>query len=90
VEPEWDEHEQAWALALVEDEADTCRGCGQPVSETTHPDAAGGYEVPLPVVCHGCRALHHRQKNYTSEDVEDPGSYQFHTIRTWKGGGDNS
>jgi hypothetical protein len=45
-------------------EADTCPGCGQPLSESTDPDREGGYEVPLPTRCHACTALHTHQDKY--------------------------
>lgn len=45
-------------------EADTCPGCGQPLSESTDPDHEGGYEVPLPTRCHACTALHVHQDKY--------------------------
>ena len=34
-EPLWLEDDRAWAMALLEVEADTCSGCGNPLSETT-------------------------------------------------------
>jgi hypothetical protein len=57
VEAEWDEKERAWALALLDVEADVCPGCGHPLSETTDPDAEGGYEVEEPTRCHACTPL---------------------------------
>lgn len=63
-EPEWDETNRAWALALAEVEADSCHGCGQPLSQTTDPDAEGAYEVPAPTRCHACTTLHIHQDKY--------------------------
>lgn len=63
-EPEWDEESRAVAVTLIDLEADTCTGCGQPLSETLKPEAAGAYEVPLPSRCHACDELFHRQKDY--------------------------
>ncbi|MFC5744833.1 hypothetical protein [Actinomadura rugatobispora] len=67
---------RAEAIALLDVEADTCTGCGQPLSETTHPDAFGGYKTEPPVRCNGCDALRLGQKDY----AEVP---HFHTLR-WR------
>lgn len=62
-EPEWDADEQALRLAYLEDKADRCSGCGQPISESAHhdadpnnPDRKYMYQVSNPIVCHSCRA----------------------------------
>ena len=67
-EPEWDEEQQALVLALLGTEADTCSGCGLPLSETTK-DVIGPDGQPDPVAsmdqyvvevsdrCYACRAL---------------------------------
>ena len=48
----------------MELDADTCGGCGQPLSESTLPGAEGGYEVPEPTRCHSCTPLHKVQEKY--------------------------
>jgi len=63
-EPEWDEAERGWAEALALLEADTCSGCGHPLSETTEPDAEGDWDTPLPDRCHACTALAIHQERY--------------------------
>lgn len=63
-------------------EADTCTGCGQPLSETTKADAEDGYHSDLPVVCHGCKAVQRRQKDY-AEDEFAP-ALRFTVTRTWR------
>ena len=71
-EPEWDEEQQALVLALLEVEADTCSGCGLPLSETTQdvtgpdgkPDPAASmrqYVVKPTSRCYACAALHEMQ-----------------------------
>jgi hypothetical protein len=63
-EPLWLEDDQEWALALMEEDADRCRGCGEPRSETyaTTTDARGRkvaahlYEAER-IECAGCRAI---------------------------------
>lgn len=47
-----------WALALDHVERDSCPSCGQPLSETTHPDADDTYRGHA-VRCQGCKAAHH-------------------------------
>lgn len=60
-EPTWLDDDRAWAMALLEVEADT-HSCGHPLSETTATDAHGKplhtYEVDLPSVCGACHVLH--------------------------------
>ena len=63
-EPEWTEEDRGWAIALLAVEADACSGCGQPLSESTAPDAEGRYEAPEPTRCHACTPLHKRQQAY--------------------------
>jgi hypothetical protein len=48
----WTEDDRAWAIALLDLEADTC-SCGQSFSEATQPDAEGRYKA-TPVRCHAC------------------------------------
>lgn len=65
VEPEWTAEDRAWAFADLQLEADTCGGCGQPLSESTDPEREGGYEAPLPTRCHACTTLTAQQDKYT-------------------------
>jgi len=81
-EPEWDETERAWAMTLVDVEADTCGGCGQPLSETMTLEAYEGYESGPPAVCQGCKALHRRQGEY--DEDKDVRALRFSVRRTWK------
>lgn len=62
-------------------EADTCSGCGQPLSETLHPDAKGGYEASLPTTCRACEAIHVRSKDYAEAD--DAHLLRYGVERTW-------
>lgn len=78
-EPEWTEQDLAEAIALLSVEADTCRGCGEPLSESTDPRAAGGYEADLPTKCHACAALNSRRDKY-----EDGRGLLFEVKRTWR------
>jgi len=63
-EPEWDDRERGWALALLDLEADTCPGCGGSITETTRPESEGHWHVPPPTRCHRCTALANAQQPY--------------------------
>lgn len=65
-EPEWDEDERAWALALLAVEGDTCPGCHGQMSETTAADAEGKYAASPPTRCHKCTAISQAQDAYHS------------------------
>lgn len=86
VEPEWDDTTRAEALALIDIEADTCSGCGQPLSETLLLEAYQGYQSGPPAVCQGCKALHSRQKDYAEDN--DLAALRFTVKRVWEGGND--
>lgn len=49
----WSPEDRAWALALAEVEADTCKGCGQPLSESMLAQNEDKYRSTL-WTCHGC------------------------------------
>lgn len=53
-EPLWTDADRDEALALLTEDWDTCRGCGQRLSESTHPDSEGAYTVDE-VMCAGCQ-----------------------------------
>jgi len=61
-EVEWDVDQRQIAVGLTGVRADTCGGCGQPLSLSMDPASAGDdesefmYEAKLPVRCHGCTA----------------------------------
>lgn len=78
-EPEWTERDLAEATALLALEAETCPGCGQPISESTHPDAEDGYEVDLPIRCHACTELDRAR----AIDRPNPSALSFEIRRTW-------
>lgn len=63
-EVEWDDDERAWALALLEYEADKCPGCGGQLSQTTDPTTEGRWHVPPPTRCHRCTAIAAAQEPY--------------------------
>jgi hypothetical protein len=81
VEPEWDDQSRAEAIILLDIEADTCSGCGQPLSETTQPEAFGGYKVDGAIRCNGCDALRLGQKEHA--DVPHFHALRFPLRRIW-------
>lgn len=81
-EVEWDEEERGWAMTLIDVEADTCDGCGQPLSETLTREAYEGYDSGPPAVCQACKILHRRQGDYV--DDKDAHSLRFTVRRTWQ------
>ncbi|MGR7002816.1 hypothetical protein ACU686_40540 [Yinghuangia aomiensis] len=54
-EPLWLADDRTWAYALLEVEAEECKGCGHPLSETTDRDAEFAYEAEG-IRCHACKA----------------------------------
>lgn len=51
----WTDEDRAWALALLQVEADSCPDCGQPWSETSSIDNEYHYRAELHR-CHACAA----------------------------------
>lgn len=52
----WTAEDRAWAIALLEHEADACSGCGQPRSESMDPENEFRYE-PTVLRCHACKTV---------------------------------
>jgi len=66
-EPLWLAEDRAWSLALLEVEADSCPGCGQPWAEATDAKNEFAYTAEL-VRCHACstsakRVRAHQDRN---------------------------
>lgn len=61
-EPLWLPDDRWWALALQEAESGLCRDCGQPLTESTHPDHEFSYDASV-ARCHGCTAASRRMKS---------------------------
>lgn len=49
----WTDDDRTWAVALLEEEAEQCGGCGSPLAETTDPEHDGMYRSSI-VRCHRC------------------------------------
>jgi hypothetical protein len=71
-EPEWDEHEQGWALALAFYRDSLCPcGCGHPARDTLAPESAGHtWHVPPPVRCMARDALAQAQAQFSNPRPE--------------------
>lgn len=78
-EREWTEQDFAEALALLKLEAETCSGCGEPRSESMHPDAEGGYKVDDPTRCHACTELERAR----AVERPHPQALFFEVERVW-------
>lgn len=63
-EPEWDETERAWMLALDEYDATLCPLCGMPSDLCQDASAEGRAEAGLPVRCHVTTARMQRAEEY--------------------------
>lgn len=74
-EPEWDDEERAWMLALLLYKANVHTECGHYLPDSTAPDADEGYEVDLPIRCHACTARAQALKRY--EDSRHPEALLF-------------
>ena len=70
--PAFTDDDVKWALALDHVDRDRCGGCGQPLSESTAPDADDAFYGHA-VRCHGCKAAAH-----ASERVDDK-----HGLMVW-------
>ena len=62
-EPLWSDEDREWALALLDVEADTCGGCGQPLSESYLPENEYAYTV-TPSRCHACAAMSRTSRQF--------------------------
>lgn len=85
-ETEWDELQRGWMVALTLYEADTCRGCGHQLEDTTDPQR--DYNNPLapyqyeavdgwPKQCHRCAALDRVQHEVEAQRPQHPGAMKY-------------
>lgn len=64
-EPEWDETERAWMIALETYRRDElCPLCGRPKQICQDPEAEFAFSVPPPTRCHVTTTLRRAQKTY--------------------------
>jgi hypothetical protein len=70
-EPEWDEEQQGWMLALAQCERLTCEGCGGWLPDTTEHMASHYNPDPAPYACGSCLALGAVQRAYAEDYPND-------------------
>lgn len=75
----WLPDDRWWALALAEVEADTCRDCGHPLSESTALDNEFRYEAQI-TRCHACAAATKRLTSHQDNGGTTHG-LQIHVAR---------
>lgn len=63
-EPEWDEQERAWMLALEAYRRGRCTRCGGNLAETTDVRNDDAYHVLAPIQCHRCAAFARADDQY--------------------------
>jgi hypothetical protein len=68
VEPEWDETEQGWMLALGRYRDGRCPHCSGDLDDTTDPKNADNYRHEPALECYRCRAFAQSHDAYTDQD----------------------
>lgn len=76
-EPEWDDHERAWALALTAYEDALCPLCGRPLAICTAPESEGRVTVPPPTRCHVTTAIELAREPYRGDKVKQSSALMF-------------
>jgi hypothetical protein len=66
-EPEWDDQQQGWMLALAALEDGLCPICGRPKRICSDPDSEGRWQVPAPTRCHATTALVIARQQYLKQ-----------------------
>lgn len=79
-EPLWLDEDRAWAMALMDVEADSCPDCRQPWSEATDPDNEFEYEATL-MRCHACTTSAHAVSAYQNSSGDSRGLHVAITKR---------
>lgn len=78
-EPEWDDEQQGWMLALAQYRAEL-HDCGHSLLESADPGAEGRYVAEPPTRCHACTAIAVRQEQY--KDTRHPQALLWGARRT--------
>lgn len=68
----WTDEDRAWAIALLEYEADLCGGCGQPRSESMAAEHEFDYR-PTALRCHGCAAVAKESERFAEPGANTAG-----------------
>lgn len=80
-EPLWLSEDRAWALALLEVEADCCPECRQPWGEATARENEEDYRAEL-IRCHACTASAQAVKAYQDKGGQSEGLHVHIKRRT--------
>jgi hypothetical protein len=83
LEPEWDDGQRLWMLALAYYEATLCRKCGHDLHSSTSTKWA--WQADDPIECKSCTALSRSESAYATNAEGKPGSVppeaMIHTVR---------
>lgn len=79
-EPEWDDKNRAWSIALVEYEHGLCGSCNNPLAITTDPGMEGRYVHDGFKVCHHCAKAEQAHEKYANSKFLRPSTLK-HLIR---------
>ncbi|MGW4803007.1 hypothetical protein [Kitasatospora sp. NPDC004272] len=72
-EPLWTDEDRAWAMALLEVEAETCKGCGQPLAESTDQALEEAYTAEV-IRCHACTTAGHHLESWQKAGGDQHGA----------------
>jgi len=61
-EPRWTDEDRAWVLALLAEQAEVCKGCGNSLAECMDPRTQYTWQVKQHI-CEACRVLEAAQEN---------------------------
>lgn len=75
-EPLWLAEDRAWAVALLEYEADMCSGCGQPRSESMDAKHEEDYR-PAALRCHACASIARASERFAATPHADTKGLMF-------------
>jgi len=76
----WTDDDRAWAIALLVVEDEVCRGCGQPVTESTDPELEELWAAEV-VRCHACAAAGRHMEAWQRSPGVDPHGAHARIIR---------
>lgn len=75
----WTDDDRAWAMALLSVEAEVCKGCGQPLYESTDQALEEGWQAEV-IKCHAC-AIAGRHMESWQHAGGDPHGANVHVKR---------
>lgn len=77
----WLPEDRAWALALLEVEANSCPDCGQPWDAATDPDNEFAFKAQL-IRCHACTTSAKAVRAYQDKNNGSSDGLHVHIERT--------